>query len=71
MKNTTEIYKGYKITTTTEKVVVKSGNKIFGKYSSIESAKLSIDAWVRNIECGDRIDATPQGRSTNPNVIRK
>lgn len=68
-----EIYNGYSITYNeiTRKYTARKGHKIFGSNADITALKYGIDAWQRNCELSDIIDRTPQGHSSNPNVIRK
>lgn len=68
----TQTYKGYTIRFSEKKnrFEAKKGRKMLTFCASEESLKRSIDSWVRNIECSRRIDATPQGKSPNPNVRR-
>lgn len=69
----TQTYKGYAIRFSEKKnrFEAKKGRKLFTFDSNEESLKRSIDSWVANVECSRRIDAEPQGKSPNPNVVRK
>lgn len=65
-----ENYNGYKITYNRNKYTARKGRKTFSSNSDIHILKLGIDAWNRNVKLSDRIDAVPEGRSPNPNVVR-
>lgn len=68
-----ENYIGYKIQfdSNANLYVAKKGRKIFSKNADLKLLKASITRWEANISCSQRIDAVPQAKSSNPNVIRK
>lgn len=66
------LHQGYKITYNEKKgkYVARNGRKVFSSNTDLKILKLGIDAWIRNCELSDRIDATPEGSCANPNVVR-
>lgn len=67
-----EYYKGYKISFSvkTNKFRARYGRKVLTSHADLHILKLSIDAWVDNKELSAKIDATPAGKSPNPNAVR-
>lgn len=66
-------YRGYTVRYSEKKQRFegKKGNRIIFTNKEEKWLKKSIDSWLANVECSKRIAAIPQGKSPNPNVIRK